>query len=252
MAQCFPLLNSEVQPIRVLLVGNERVMRAALRALIDGQPGTKVIGEVDDLEAALAAIMSGQPDVTLLDPDHCGGADVLADVMRAAMNRTRILLLTGSPDSTPVSEALGNGAAGLVLKQQAPEVLIKAIRKVHEGELWLDRSVAARLLTELSRADHEKRSDPDTAKAASLTKRERQVVTLVSQGLRNTQVAECLAISEITVRNHLTSIFRKLEVANRFQLVIHAFRCGLAALPSRMEPATEPTQGDTVQQEKTS
>ncbi len=241
---------SDVRPIRVLIVGNERVMRAALRALIDGQPGTHVIGEVEGLDTALAVIMSEQPDVTLVDPDHNGGADVLADLIRAAATKTRMILLTGSPDSTPVADALGNGAVGLVLKQQAPEVLIKAIGKVHDGELWLDRSVAARVLTELSRAGHGDRSDPDLAKAESLTKRERQVVTLVSQGLRNTQVAERLGISEVTVRNHLTSIFRKLEVTNRFELVIHAFRCGLASLPSRMEPATLPAPDASVQQKK--
>lgn len=242
---------SQVRPIRVLIVGNERVMRAALRALIDGQPGTHVIGEAEGLDTAVAVIMSEQPDVTLLDPDHYGSAEVLGDLMRAAMTKTRIILLTGSPDSRPVSEALGNGAVGLVLKQQAPELLIKAIEKVHDGELWLDRSVAARLLTELSSAAHDDRNDPDRTKAASLTKRERQVVTLVSQGLRNAQVAEGLSISEVTVRNHLTSIFRKLEVSNRFELVIQAFRGGLATLPSRMEPATPPTRDD-VQLKKTS
>ena len=204
------------RPIRVLIVGNERVMRAALRALIDGQPGTNVIGEVESLDTALTVIMSEQPDVTLLDPDHYGGADVLVDLMRAAMTKTRIILLTGSPDSTPVLEALGNGAAGLVLKQEAPEVLARAIRKVHDGELWLDRSIAARLITELSRGGHGDRNDPDLTKAASLTKREREVVTLVSLGLRNMQVAGRLSISEVTVRNHLTSIFKKLEVTNRF------------------------------------
>src|SRR5262245_9809956 len=97
------------EKIRVLLVCQERVIRAALRALIDGQDSTKVTGEIESLDAAFEAISSDTPDVTLLDPDHYGGRAV-AELLRAVTTQTRIILLTGNPNSSPVSEALENGA----------------------------------------------------------------------------------------------------------------------------------------------
>jgi DNA-binding NarL/FixJ family response regulator len=230
--------SPDVRPIRVLLVCRERVIRAALCALIDRQPATTVVGDVEGLDAARAAIVSARPDVTLIDPDLYAGDGALTDLLRAAAGNTRIVLLTGTPDSAAVAEALENGAAGVVLKQQGPEVLLKAIDRVHAGELWLDRLVTARMLTGLSGAESSDRSDPDQAgrtdrrRLAPLTKREREIAALVGEGLRNTQIAERLHISEITVRNHLTSTFRKLRLTNRFQLVIYAFQHGLAAVPT--------------------
>jgi DNA-binding NarL/FixJ family response regulator len=245
MTQDPTLHRSETRPIRVLLVCHERVIRAALRALIDGQDAMQVIGEVGSLDTALATILSEKPDVTLFDPDSYSSRDV-ADVLRTAMTKTRIILLTSSPDSTSISEALEIGAVGLVLKQQAPEVLIKAITKVHAGELWLDRAATARLLAELTRAQQPDRGDPEAERAVLLTRRERQVITLVGEGLRNSQIAERLCISEVTVRNHLTSTFRKLEVENRFQLVIYAFQHGLATLPGRTSSVDSAVNRSTV------
>jgi DNA-binding NarL/FixJ family response regulator len=233
-----PFQSPDVRPIRVLLVCRERVIRAALAALIDRQAGLTVIGEADGLDAACAAIVSERPDVTLLDPDRYLTEGAIADLLRAAEGHTRTILLTGSPDSPGVAEALEGGAAGVVLKQQDPEILLKAIDKVHAGELWLDRRATARMLTGLAGTDGRERSDDDRAadadrqRAASLTRREREVAALVGEGLRNTQIAERLRISEITVRNHLTSTFRKLRLTSRFQLVIYAFQHGLAELPS--------------------
>ena len=95
----------------------------------------------------------------------------------------------GSPGSTPIAEALENGAVGLVLKQQSPEILIKAINRVYAGEVWLDRTATARVIAELSARVMSSTSDPATTRTALLTKRERQVIMLVSEGLRNSQIA---------------------------------------------------------------
>ena len=112
---------------------------------------------------------------------------------------------------------------------------------MYAGELWLDRTASADAIAELSRPGRGEHGEPAAGRAALLTRRERQVVTLVGEGLRNSQIANRLCISEVTVRNHLTSTFRKLEVANRFQLVAYAFQHGLATLPSRgSSTATKP------------
>jgi DNA-binding NarL/FixJ family response regulator len=224
--------DQEARYIRVLIVCNERVIRAGLRALVQGHGGVTVVGDLDDLHTALTTIAAERPDVTVVDPDHYRSDDV-EELLLVGGTSTRFVLLTGSPDAMPISAILENGVVGLVLKQQPPDILIKAIDKVHAGELWLDRSATARLIAELSRASQAGASDRAWEKAARLTQRERQVIALVGEGLRNSQIANRLSISEVTVRNHLTSIFRKLELANRFQLVIYAFQHGLATLPLR-------------------
>ena len=111
---------------------------------------------------------------------------------------------------------------GLVLKDKAAEVLIKAIEKVHAGEVWLDRSLTASVLSEMSHSAQTKEPDRDSVKIASLTDREREIVGLVCEGLKNKQISERLSISEKTVRNHVTSVFDKLGVWTRAQAIVFA------------------------------
>jgi DNA-binding NarL/FixJ family response regulator len=120
---------------------------------------------------------------------------------------------------------------GLVLKEKAAEVLLQAIEKVRAGEVWLDGAMIASVLREMTHTREAQPVNPKSARLALLTEREREVIALVGQGLRNKQVAERLFISETTVRHHLTAIFAKLEVADRLELVIYAYRHGLAGLP---------------------
>jgi len=120
----------------------------------------------------------------------------------------------------------------LVLKERSTEILLKAIEKVHAGEVWLERSMIAAVLSEMTRKNERKPTNPEAANIATLTPREREVITLIGEGLRNKQIAQRLFISETTVRHHLTSIFSKLHVSERLELVIYAYRHGLAKIPS--------------------
>jgi DNA-binding NarL/FixJ family response regulator len=108
---------------------------------------------------------------------------------------------------------------------------MKAIERVHAGEAWLDRSLTASILRDLSPGTRSKKQDPDERKISSLTDREREVIRRVGEGLKTKQIAERLFISEITVHHHLTSVYSKLEVADRLELLIYAYRNGLADLP---------------------
>jgi len=117
------------------------------------------------------------------------------------------------------------------LKNQSASTLVKAIERVHAGEAWLDRSTTASLLLELSPRNRAAKPDPELAKIASLTEREREVIKLVGKGLKNKQIAEKLFISNITVHHHLTSIYSKLDVSDRLDLLIYSYRNGLAHLP---------------------
>jgi DNA-binding NarL/FixJ family response regulator len=217
-------------PITVLIVDDHAVVRAGLRMLIDQDPGMKVTGVAGNRAEALDAAASTQPDVIILDivlGDE-DGLSFLPELRQVARN-ARVLVLTGLRSSESQRQAMRAGAMGVVLKDHAAEVLIKAIEKVHSGEVWLDRLMMGRVLQEIS---EEKQSDPDREKIDTLTERERQVVGLVGEGLKNKQIAARLFISETTVTHHLSSVFSKLEVSDRLELVVYAFRHGLAKLPS--------------------
>lgn len=220
--------------IRVLLIDDHTVMRVALRRLIECQPGLTVVGEAANRTAALQIAACEQPDIILLDLDlgDESGLDILPELLAAA-NRARVIVLTGIHDSEEYHRAVRLGAMGLVLKEQAVDVLMKAIKKVYIGEAWLEPSMVARLLTEMARqrAVGKKQIDSETAKISSLTPREREIIGCVGEGLRNKQIALRLSISEVTVSHHFTSIFAKLDLANRFDLVVYAYRHGLAQPP---------------------
>src|SRR5262245_48011590 len=147
---------------------------------------------------------------------------------------TRILVLTGVRDAEAHRQAIRHGALGLVFKEKAVETLLEAITRVRAGEVWLEPTMIARVLGDLTRPQPSPRFSPETAKIARLTEREREVIALVGEGLRNKYMAERLCISEATVRHHLTAIFAKLDVSDRFELAIYAYQHGLAKPPASM------------------
>jgi two-component system nitrate/nitrite response regulator NarL len=233
--------TSCTKPIRVLLIDDHAVVRSGLRMLVESQAGLKVAGEAANRAEALAIARREQPDVILLDLDmnSDNGLDFLPELLTTA-DRARVLILTGVRDPEAYTQAIRLGASGLLLKEKAADVLIKAIEKVHAGEVWFDRSMIGSVLTELSRATAmmggemsraSVRSDPEAVKIASLTEREREVSALIGEGLKNKQIASRLFISETTVRHHLTSIFDKLGVSDRLELIIYAYQHGLAKPP---------------------
>jgi len=137
-----------------------------------------------------------------------------------------VLVVTGSTDANEHLRVIQAGAMGLVLKEQASAVLLTAIEKLHSGEAWLTGSLTAAVLSRIGTD-----GDPETQKIASLTKREREIIVLVAQGCKRSEIAEKLFLSETTVRNHLTSILAKLELNDRFELAFYAFRHRLAKPP---------------------
>jgi DNA-binding NarL/FixJ family response regulator len=140
-------------------------------------------------------------------------------------------VLTGSGDPELHRQAVHLGAIGVLSKDKPAEILIKAIERIHAGEAWLDRTMTATVLREMSPRNRNRNQDPEEIKIASLTDREREVIKLVGEGLKNKQIAERLFISDVTVHHHLTSVYSKLEVADRLELLIYAYRHGLAELP---------------------
>jgi len=219
-------------PIKVMLVDDHKVVRGGLRMLLESQPGFTVVGEASNSKEALHIMARELPDIVLLDLDlnSENGLDLLPQISSNG-NSPRVLVLTGVRDVDLHRNCVRLGARGLVQKDIATEVLIKAIRRVYEGEVWFDRTMMSSVLNDLLNQRAAKDSDPEAAKIASLTDREGQVIALVCEGLRNKQIAERLYISDTTVRHHLTSIFSKLDISDRLELVIYAYRQGLAEPP---------------------
>jgi DNA-binding NarL/FixJ family response regulator len=216
-------------PIRLAILDPQRLIREALQALLKAA-GVTVVGEAAS-PAQLQDVMTAQhPDVVLITLEGWGEQEpALLQELSKVTERARTLVLTSQGDVTLHARVIEFGAMGVVLKTDSAQVLAKAVRKVNAGELWLNRSEAATIINRLTR----KRTgdDPEALRLASLTPRERQIVALITEGLTNKDVAGRLFISEATARNHLTSILDKLQLRDRFQLTVYAFRRGLVRPP---------------------
>jgi DNA-binding NarL/FixJ family response regulator len=224
---------SPPQFVRVLIVDDHGIMRAGLRMLLESQSGIMVVGEASSCADALALATCTQPDVIVLDLDLGGenAVESIPTLLRTAPE-TRILVLTGLRDPEVHRQAIRHGALGLVFKEKAVETLLQAITKVRAGEVWLEPTMIAQVLGDLTRPQLSPQTSSEATKIARLTEREREVITLVGEGLRNKHIAARLYISEATVRHHLTAIFAKLDISDRFELAIYAYQHGLAKPPA--------------------
>jgi two-component system nitrate/nitrite response regulator NarL len=218
--------------IRILIIDDHAVLRIGLRAVIESDERMRVVGEASDHASAVAVAAEQQPDIILLDLDlgNDNGFDLLPEVLQLAPD-ARLIVLTGVRDNDAHRRAVLLGAMGLVLKEKALDSLLKAIEKVYQGEVWLDRTMIASVLNSRARGDMSPEQNVHATQIATLTEREREVIQLLGAGMRNKEIAERLVISEATVRNHLTSIFAKIGVNDRFELVVFAYRYGLSQLP---------------------
>lgn len=220
--------------IRVFIIDDHAIVRSGLRMLVESHANTTVVGEAGNSAETFKFFSENDADIILLDIDLGveSGLSFLPRLLETA-EPAKVLVLTGIRDQETHQKAVALGALGLVLKDQACDTLINAIEKVYSGEAWLDPSLVAAAITQLARTAEckNKNPDPEALKIASLTEREREVVALIGEGLSNKLIGDRLFISEKTVRHHLTSIFDKLGLSDRFELAIYAFRHGLAQLP---------------------
>jgi DNA-binding NarL/FixJ family response regulator len=219
--------------IRILLVDDHVLIRQGLRMLLDNAGDLEVVGEAARCADAVAAAAAQHPDVVLLDLDLGGesGLDCIG-ALASAQPAPRVIVLTGVRDVDAHRRAIRLGAAGIVLKEQAGELLVKAIRRVHAGEIWVDRTMTAAVFSDYRRdAAAAQQPDPDATRIAELTPRERAIVALVAQGLNTAAIGERLEISEKTVRNNLSIIYDKLQVHDRLTLALYAARHGLSSAP---------------------
>jgi DNA-binding NarL/FixJ family response regulator len=209
--------------IRLVLADDHPVVLYGLRGLFAAEADIEIMSSCGDGDAALEAVRTHHPDVLVLDlrMGLRSGLDVVR-ILASEGHACRIVLLTAAVRDTEVIEAVRLGAAGLVIKESPPEVLIDCVRRVHRGEQWIDRETLVRAFgTAVGRSDAGQRPDE------ILTPREAEIVQMVALGLRNRAIAERLSISEGTVKVHLHNIYEKLGVDGRFELISSANRRGL-------------------------
>jgi len=213
--------------IRVILV-DHKVVCEGLRLLIQSRPGFKVVGEAGNSKEALLVAARELPDIILLDLDLDESVIDIISPLLAIAKSAHVLALTGLRDPEVHRQAILHGAMGVIQKEESSQVLLKAIEKIHAGEMWYDRSKLGLVLADLSRVRKAKEIDAAVDNGPTLTQRESEIVALVSLGLRNQQIADKLFISQVTVRHHLTSIFAKVGVSSRLELIVYAYNQGLA------------------------
>jgi len=227
------LATPQIEPIRVLLIDDQAVVRSGLRMLIESRPGLKVTGEAGNRADALKVAAREQPDVIVLDLNlGNGNALSLVPELLGVAKDSHIVVLTGGADAEKRDQAMELGAKGVVLKEDGAGELLNAIEKVYRtGDYWLEPGAIKRLFSKNTLLALKQQIDPEVAKIATLTEREREVVALVCEGLKNKEIGNRLFIHHTTVSHHLTSIFDKLGLTDRFELIIYSYRHRLAKPP---------------------
>jgi DNA-binding NarL/FixJ family response regulator len=220
-------------PIRVLLVDDDALVRSGLKMMLAGAPQIRVVGEVDDGRGVLAAVDIQHPDVVLMDirmPQLDGIA--ATRLLRTQPRPPAIIMLTTFDADGLVMRALQAGAAGFLLKNTPPVEIVRAIETVHSGDGILSPTITRRLIA-LVAGDGDAASRQQHAREllASLTAREREVADAVAQGRTNAEIARELYMSVATVKAHVSRLLGKLEVDNRVQiaLLVHHAATGFPA-----------------------
>ncbi|MBK8051318.1 MAG: response regulator transcription factor [Anaerolineales bacterium] len=209
--------------IRVLIVDDHAIVRKGIRALLSESGGFEIVAEAADGQEAVICAEESQPDVILMDL-LMPGMDGIEATRRITEHQpgARILVLTSFAADSKVFPAIKAGALGYLLKDSAPEELVRAIHQVHRGEPALHPTIARKLLQEVAQPADLRTPGPD-----ALTEREHAVLRLIAQGLSNQEIAGELAVSEPTVRTHVSRILSKLHLASRTQAALYAVREGL-------------------------
>ena len=213
-------------PIRIVIADDHPIFRDGLQKLLSLENDFEVVAQVGDGDEVLRAVEEYHPDVLLLDLKLPGthGLTILQKLQIAHNTTTKVIVLTASDDRNEFVQAMKLGTSGIVLKQSPTELLLKSIRRVHAGEIWLDSSTTAAVVRQLATSeDHSPSPRNGRARERSpLSQREREIVALVSQGFKNKEMAQKMFISEQTVKNHLHNIFDKLGVSDRLELALYA------------------------------
>ncbi len=207
-------------PIRIFIVDDHAIFRESLIAVLNLQKDFEIVGQAGTVSEARSLIGKSKPNILLLDLRLPGqsGLDLLPELPNLSPD-CKTIAVTGMEVEKDVVEAMRYGSRGFLVKQCATDLFLKCIRKVHDGEIWLNGKLTEAVLTAFG-------SQPAGSQIngkSELSRREMEVIQLVVQGYKNRDIAQRLFISEKTVKNHLSAIFNKLGVGDRLELTLYVF-----------------------------
>lgn len=215
--------------INIVIADDHMLLRQGIKNVLELEPDMRVVGEASDGEETMVMAQEKKPDIILLDMNmpKLNGLEV-TKLLMLSPSRSKVIVLTINDDENYVLELIKAGASGYLLKDIESGMLVRAIRTVYGGEPFIYPELAKRLFGELGEQSDDVQNECDklqpSCKQQKLTFREIDVVELVCQGMSNQQIAQKLFLSEKTVKNHLTNIFRKLNVNDRTQTVLYAIK----------------------------
>ena len=215
--------------IKVLLYASQRLILDGLCLLLESNGDIDVVDCTAYIEDMTFLNNKNRPDVLVLCVMNkdTGNIDIIND-LKSADSSLRLLVLMSSEDVAVHERALRFGAAGVIHKDQDSKAFIRAVKQIYEGETWINQKLIAHLLNkDKNNGNGNKRKDWETIKIESITKREREIINMVSRGMKNKEIGKTLFISEATVRHHLSSIYSKLDLEDRLNLVIYSYRHNL-------------------------
>lgn len=214
--------------IRVVIADDHRLFREGIRLILRQEKGIKIVGEAASGPQTIDVISDLKPDVVLLDITiaKINGTQVVLPI-RQKSPKTKALMLTTASDEAMIFKSLKAGAKGYLSKDSSVSDLTKAIKAVHQGEVWIERKLMSRFFDQEAIGDSKGRN-PQVRTKEGLTPREREVLHFLATGCTNKEIAQDLFISEKTVKTHLASIFRKLKVSRRLGAILYAVNQGLS------------------------
>ena len=215
--------------IRILIADDHPIVRDGLKKLLALESDFEIAGEAGDGREVLDKVRRLDPDILLLDlrMPNLDGLLTL-EGLQHSNTRARVIVLTASDDKDEFVQAMKLGCRGILLKQSDPDLIVKSIRKVHAGEIWLDSHTTAAVMHQFSKVGPASHGPASIGRERNpLSTREREIVALIAQGYKNKEMAEKMFISEQTVKNHLHNIFDKLGVSDRLELALYAIHKGM-------------------------
>lgn len=233
-------MSNDPKPIRIVIADEHPIFRQDLRRALESEPGLHIVGEACDALGAGQLARQREPDILLVDFALSRRLELNGSASQ--VHAVRVVVTVTAIEKADLVEAFRLGAHGVVLKRSAPPVLLKSIRSVMAGQYWLERESVG-VLVEALRESLAHGNGTKSPKDYGLTRREVDIITKIASGRSNKEVGEEFAISERTVKHHLTNIFGKVGVSSRLQLALFAVNQHLMGSPGP-SLTLQPVQAD--------